>query len=118
MNRMTAKKQPRRERRKRTRSVSRGDKLLVEISKGTMIAAIATDESPSGGASILFQTEPSLTVGTIITVWFRRTPTNAEVRYVLKQSDYYRVGVRWFDTGERRKARPYGSIGEKVQDGD
>ena len=105
---MSTENRPPVNRRKHARQRPVNPKLLVEIHYGITIKATVIDESIAGGLGLLFETNPDLTVGSIITVWFRQRPTRGEVKYVLEQSGCYRVGDQW--CGEkRRKPRPFGS---------
>ena len=81
----------------------------LSLGEGTCVRVAVVDETIPGGAGLLFEEDPHLVVNTMVTVWFRQKPTRAQVKYVLKQEELYRVGVQW--CGEKRnKPRPYGSI--------
>jgi hypothetical protein len=69
--------------------------VLVELARGKTARARILDESPSGGARLLFEEDPRVSVGKTIAVWYRRTPTPAEVRNINEGPEGFRVGVHW-----------------------
>ena len=98
------------EERKRPRKQPVTPRLLVKVGNGVPVSTVVVDESVDGGACLLFESEPDLSVGSMVTIWFRQAPTKAIVKSVVEQSGSYRVGVQWCGEGYQKAARPFGSI--------
>ena len=109
-NLSTSDDRPRRNRRKHARRRPASSTLMVETHKGVVTTSLVADESMSGGATLYFDDDPELSVESIITVWFRQSPTKARVAHVSESQDGFRVGVQWCGEGFRRIIRPYGAL--------
>lgn len=84
------------QRRRQPRSEPPADfRADVGLPCGRMLQAQVGDVSTLGGACLVFDDDPRLEAGSVVSVSFGAFLSDGEVRHVDNVHDRYRVGIRW-----------------------